>query len=156
MPLSTASSWPDVADARRIAGFLDVHAEVDDVGDDLRVGLRLVVAAHHAERHHRAPVLREHRRHQRVQRPLVRADLVRMTRLQRESRAAVVQRDAGVAGHEAGAEAAEERLDERDHVAVAVRRRQVDRVAAIDAGEVRCVVLAAALVMSISRRRDAA
>ena len=36
-----------------IAGLLHVHAEVDDVGDDLRVGLRLVVAAHHAERHQR-------------------------------------------------------------------------------------------------------
>ena len=100
MPLSTASSWPSVAHARGVAGFLHVHAEVDDVGDDLRVGLRLVVAAHHAECHPRRAVLREHRRHERVQRPLVRADLVGVAGLQREAGAAILQRDAGLARDE--------------------------------------------------------
>src|SRR6185436_10192337 len=98
----------DVPDARRIARLLHVHAEVDDVGDDLRVSLRLVVAAHHAEGHHGSAVLRKHRGNQRMQGPFVRADLMRMPRLQRESRAAVLQRDAGVAGHEARAKAVEE------------------------------------------------
>ena len=49
--------------------------------------------------------------------------------VQREQAAAVVQHDAGVAGDDAGAEGLEERLDQRDDVAVAVGGGQVDGVA---------------------------
>ena len=80
---------------------------------------------------HGLPSLHDHRRHQRVQRTLVRADLIRMPGRQGEAGAAVVQRDAGLAGDEAGAKARKQRLNERDHVALAVSGSQVDRVAAI-------------------------
>ena len=93
-----------VAHARGLAGVLDVHAEVDEVHHHLRVRLRLIVAAHHAERHPRLAVLQDHRGHERVQRPLVRANLIGMARHEVEARAAVVQRDAGLAGDDAGAE----------------------------------------------------
>ena len=56
--------------------------------------------------------------------------------VEREAGAAVVQRDAGLAGDDAGAEAAEQRLDERDDVALAVGGGHVDGVAAIAAGEI--------------------
>ena len=59
-----------------------------------------------------------------------------MSGLQSESRAAIVQRDSCVSGDKAGAEAAEEGLNERHHVAVAVGGGEIDRVAAIDAGEI--------------------
>ena len=51
-----------VVEARRVAGLLQVHAEVDEVDDDLHVALRLHVAAHHAEAHERLAVLRHERR----------------------------------------------------------------------------------------------
>ena len=38
-----------VAEARRLARLLDVHAEVDQVGEHLGMSLRLHVATHHAE-----------------------------------------------------------------------------------------------------------
>ena len=48
-----------------------------------------------------------------------------------------MQRDAGVAGDDAGAEAAEQRLDERDDVALAVGGGEVDGIAVVAAGEFR-------------------
>ena len=105
-------------------------------GDDLGVRLGLVVAAHHAERHIRLAVFHDHRGHQRVQRPLVRTDLVGMARRQVEAGAAIVQRDAGFARDESRAEAAEQRLDERHDVALAVSRGHVNRVAEIAAVEI--------------------
>ncbi len=38
-----------VQDARRVAGFLEVHAEVDQVDQDLHLALGLGGAAHHPE-----------------------------------------------------------------------------------------------------------
>jgi hypothetical protein len=74
-----------------------MHAEVDDVGDDLRVCLCLVVAAHHAERHDRAPFLASIAGTNVCVTACV-AGLVQVTRLQREARAAIVQRNAGLVG----------------------------------------------------------
>src|SRR5579872_2742518 len=45
----------DVVPARRIARFLHVHAEVDDVSEHLHVSLRLHVTAHQAESEKRLP-----------------------------------------------------------------------------------------------------
>ena len=71
---------PEVAHAGGFAGLLQVHVEVHQLGHDLRVRLRLVVAPHHAERHPRPAVAEQHRRHQRVQRALVGPDFVGVPR----------------------------------------------------------------------------
>jgi len=47
--------------ARRFEGSLNIHLEVDHVGDELRVGLRLVPAAHDAEGHASVALLGEGR-----------------------------------------------------------------------------------------------
>ena len=52
-----------------------------------------------------------------------------MARPQREQRAAIVQRDPGVAGDDPGAEGFVDRLDQRDDVAVLIGDGQVDGVA---------------------------
>jgi hypothetical protein len=44
-------------DARRVAGFLQVHAEIDQVDHDLRMPLRLHRAAHHPKLIHGLPSL---------------------------------------------------------------------------------------------------
>ena len=63
-----------------------------------------------------------------MERTLAGGDDVGMSLPEREETAAVVQRDAGIAGDDPGAEALEDRLDQRDDVAVAIGGGQVDRV----------------------------
>ena len=68
MPVRTDSGTRDSIDhvaagereLRHARGFerrLNVHAVIDDVGDELRVGLRLVPAAHDAEGAARRPAV---------------------------------------------------------------------------------------------------
>ena len=45
-----------MVEADRVAGLLQVHPEVDQVHEHLRVALRLHVAAHQAEGHQRLAV----------------------------------------------------------------------------------------------------
>src|SRR5690606_14350147 len=61
-----------VLDARRVAGLLQVHAEVDQVHHDLHVALRLHGSAHHAEAHPRLSVLRDEGRDDGLERALAR------------------------------------------------------------------------------------
>ena len=70
------------------------------------------------------------RRNDRVQRPLARREHVRMRAIEREQRAAILQRKSGAFGDDARPEAREVALDERHHVAVAIDDGQIRRVAA--------------------------
>ena len=133
-----------MVDARRFARFLDVHPEIDEIHHDLRVALRLVVAAHDAERHPGPPVFHDERGDQRVQRALVRCDLIRMARREIEQAAAIVQEDPRIAGDDARPEIREQRLNERHEVSFAVGDGHVDRIAAIEPGEVLVRLLARA------------
>ncbi len=63
--------------ARRVAACLRILVVVGEPRDHLHVALRLHVAAHHAEAHHRLGVAREESRDDGVERALARADLVR-------------------------------------------------------------------------------
>src|SRR4051812_17558238 len=68
-----AAGWvrrADVVCARRIAGFLETHVEVEQVNENLHVALRLHVAAHDAEAHHGFTVLGDESRDDRVERAL--------------------------------------------------------------------------------------
>ena len=114
--------------AREVERFLHVQLVVHQVRHDLHVPLRLHVAAHDAERQPRASVLHHHRRHQRVERPLARRQLVGMSGRQRKEAAAILQDDPRVSGDDARAEGFVDRLDERDHVALRVGGGQIDRV----------------------------
>ena len=110
------------------------QAEVGDVGHELRVRLRLVPSAHDPEGDPRAVLLHEPR-DDRVERPLARRQRVRVVRLEREQRAAVLQHEAGAVRDDAGAEPGVVALDQRHHVAVAIDRRQVDGVVPLRAGD---------------------
>ena len=69
-PRSTSVRLALEEHARRVDRRLHVHAVVDHVGDELRVAHRLIVRAHHAERHFAAPVAHRERRNDGVHRPL--------------------------------------------------------------------------------------
>src|SRR5260221_8016682 len=118
--------------ARRVRRFLRVAAAVDHLGEDLDVADRLVVAAHDAERHHRAAVLHGKTRDDRMHRPLARRDRVGMTGHGAEAHAAIMQDDTGFRRVDAAAETGEERVDEGDRVAVAVDDREIGGVLVLD------------------------
>ena len=58
--------------ARAVAGLLHVQAEIDAVGDDLRLALRLHVAAHHPEAQPGLAASRREARDDGLERPLAR------------------------------------------------------------------------------------
>ena len=105
--------------ARAVAGGLDVEAVVDAVDDDLRLALRLHVAAHDAEGHPGLAVLGGEAGNDGLEGALAGLVDVGMAVLKREEFAAVLEHEAEAVGDEAGAHAAEVGLDHGDHHAVA-------------------------------------
>src|SRR5579884_2552442 len=98
-----ASGEAELGEARGFEGGLYVHAEVHDVGNELRVRLRLIEAAHDAEGDARFALLHEGG-DDRVQRALVAGHDVGRAGLEIEEGAAVLQRKAGAVGDEKRAE----------------------------------------------------
>src|SRR6516164_8819370 len=98
----------------------------------MRLPNRLVMPAHDAERHHRAAVLDEHRRDDRVQWPLPRRNRIRVARDRAEARAAVLQQYPTLRRKDAGAEAGEQRVDKGAGVAVSIYDTEVDGVLVLD------------------------
>src|SRR2546421_12360715 len=89
---------------------LDVHAEIDDIGNKLRMSLSLVEARHNAEANSFV-ILLHHGRNDGVQRTLMSCKRVRLARLHVETAAAIMQYEAGVLRHQARAKAACIRLN---------------------------------------------
>ena len=113
----------------RVAGLLEVHAKVDDVAHDLHMALRLHVAAHHAETHERLAVLRDERGNDRVKWTLARLENVGMPFFEREQRPAILKTEAQTVRHQPRPETAIITLDQRYHVTILIRNRQVDSIA---------------------------
>src|SRR4051794_11492615 len=90
--------------ARHIDGFLHVAAVIEHVGEDVHLPDRLILSAHHAERHHGAAILRYQTRNDCVQRPLAWRDAVGMARLNAKTAAAILQEDTRLVRHDRGAE----------------------------------------------------
>src|SRR3954470_24068970 len=82
--------------ARHIDRLLHVAAIIEDVGHDMGLANRLILSAHHRERHHRTAALGEQARHDRVQRALAAGDAIRMPGLDAEAAGAVLEQDAGL------------------------------------------------------------
>ncbi len=79
-----------MTNARGVAGFLQVHAEVDEVHQNLHVPLRLHVAAHHAEAQPRLAVFRHEGRDDGVEGALAGLVDIKMAFFQSEQGAAVL------------------------------------------------------------------
>jgi len=109
---------------------------IDDVGDELHVGLRLVPAAHDAEGAANDAVAGflgpfHEPGNDRVERTLPRRERIGMRRVHREQPATALQHEARTVGHQAGSEVGEVALNERDHVAGSIDHAQTGRVAAV-------------------------
>src|ERR1700736_5736280 len=112
--------------ARRIDSGLNRHATVDQVGDELQVGLDLPERPWRTADDLRPPVLQQHPGVQSVHRPLARRQPVRTVRVEAEAAHSVVEQDAGAAGHDtiSGVEA----VDIGHHVACLVDHAEIRRV----------------------------
>ena len=125
------------AEARRVERSLRVHSVEQQVEQQLHVTLRLHEAAHHAKRRHQLVAAavgrrRQHAGNDRVERPLPRAERIRVAVDERKVGAAVVQREAAAGGHEAAPKAHVIRVDERARVAIGVDGAQVHGVRAVE------------------------
>ena len=117
------------APARRVAGRLRLLPIVEHAHQGLQVALRLHVATHHAEAHHRLSVLRQESRDDGVERALARAHQVVAAGVERETVAAVLQAQPVARDDHTRAEAHVVALDEADHHAAGVGRGQIDGAA---------------------------
>ena len=123
-----AAAKGQLGEARSFQRRLDVHVVVHQVRNELRVRLRLVVAAHDAEADVDVVLLHEGR-DDGVQRPFARRKRVGMRRIQFEQRAAILQVEPVFVHHYARSEAQVHALDQRRDVAVAIDHREINRVA---------------------------
>src|SRR6202158_3814158 len=112
----------------RLQRRLNVHLEVRDVRDELRVRLRLIPSAHNAKCHSRLASLRESG-NDGVARPLAPRQRIRRSAIQRKQRASIVQRESRSGCHDSRSKLRVITLDQRDHVSVAVHHAQIRRIA---------------------------
>ena len=112
-----------------VAGFLEAHVEIEQIDENLHVPLRLKVAAHHAEAHHRLAVFGDEGGNDCVERSFAGGVGVWVAGFEIEQLAAVLQAEAELWRTQARSEAAEVALDERDHVVVFVGRSEINRIA---------------------------
>src|ERR1700738_4287520 len=113
--------------ARHIDGFLHVATVVEHISQHTNLPDRLILPAHHTERHYRATIFGREAGYDRVQRPLSRRDAVGMAGLNAETATAILQQDAGLVGDDRRTEGVRDRIDERTDVAVLVHHSDVDR-----------------------------
>jgi hypothetical protein len=82
-----------MVEAGCVAGRLDVHPEIDDVDENLRVPLGLHVSTHQPEREPGFAVFGHEARNDRVERPLMRLEAVGMRGIERERAASVLKHE---------------------------------------------------------------
>src|ERR1700730_498301 len=98
--------------ARHIDRLLHVAAAVEHVGQHMHLPDRLILSAHHAERHHRAAIFGREARNDGVQRPLAWRDAIGMAGLNAEAATAILQENARLVGDDRRAEGMRDRIDE--------------------------------------------
>ncbi len=100
----------EMTPARGVAGFLDVHAEIDDVGQNLDMALRLHVAAHQPEGQERLAVLQDEAGDDGLERAFARRIDVGGRRIERIELAAILEHEAQMIRDQPRAHAAIVRL----------------------------------------------
>src|SRR5438132_796388 len=91
--------------ARRIAGFLQVHSEIDQVENDLDMTLRLHLPAHDAKAHEWLAIFCDEGRNDRMKWAFVRRVAVRLAFFEVKKRSAILECKAKPIGTNTGAKA---------------------------------------------------
>src|SRR5262249_18810436 len=100
-----------------------------DVGNELRMRLRLVEAAHDSKCNPQI-ALRHESRNDGVQWPFAAGQHVRAARVESEKAATILEDEPCSRGHQTGAEGAVIALDVRNHVSLGIHRAQVSGIVA--------------------------
>ena len=112
----------------RVTGFLQVHAEIDQVDDDLGVRLGLHTSSHDTKAEPRFAIARDKSGNNCMERSLPRLEYIEVPCLQRKQLAAILEVESQLHGHHARSHAAVVTLDQGNHVSVAIGDRQIDCV----------------------------
>ena len=123
-----------VLPARSVTCFLHVQTKIDLVRQNLDVPLRLHSTAHHAEGFPRFSIFHHKTRNDGVEGTFARRVNVGVIRFHREKLATILKHEAESRHNDPAAHAAVITLNERDHIALIVRRAHVNSVAVIDWG----------------------
>src|SRR5580765_5427932 len=81
---------------RRFARLLHIHTKVDEIDQNLRMSLRLIIAAHDTERPDRLAVFKQHAGNQRMERSLSRGYDIGMPRIELEQSSPILQHNASI------------------------------------------------------------
>src|SRR5438034_10217383 len=127
-----------VLPARSVTCFLHVQTKIDLVRQNLDVPLRLHSTAHHAEGFPRFSIFHHKTRNDGVEGTFARRVNVGVVRFHREKLAAILKHEAESRHYDPAAHAAVIALNERDHIALIVRRAHVDGVAVVQRGTLWC------------------
>src|SRR2546423_11965372 len=95
-----------------VAGFLQVHPEIDEIKNDLDMSLRLHLSAHHAKADEWLAIFCDERRNDRVKGSLVRRVAIQLAFLEVKKRSAILERKAKPIGTNARSKSKVEALDE--------------------------------------------
>src|SRR5438477_5022679 len=126
------ASWFVIAlvlPARSVARFLHVQAKIDLIRQDLDVSLWLHSATHHAKDFPRFPIPDHKTRNDSVERTVTRGMNIGVAGFHREKLATILKHEAESRHNNPAAHAAIIALNERDHIALIVRRAHVNSVA---------------------------
>src|SRR5690349_11690575 len=110
--------------ARGFERLLHIHAVIDDIGNELRMGERLIGSAHNAKPDMRIAALHESR-NDGVKRPFAARKYVWMVWLECETEAAILKNEAHSVNRHPGAERRRYALNPAHHVAGAIDDREI-------------------------------
>src|SRR5262249_43065258 len=117
--------------------LLRVHTAVEQAMDEMGMADRLIMSAHHPERHYRAAILDQRAGDDRMERQFARRDRVWVMRDRTETSAAIVQQHTALRREDPCSKRREQRIDERAGVAVAVDDTEVHCVLVLELGPAR-------------------
>ena len=113
---------------RRVYGALQVHTKILQVRCKARVTTWLIGSAHHAKGNRHLAILADHAGDDCMHRAFAALQFVRMAFFQRETRTAVLQKDAELVRSDSRAKPVENGIDQRHRHTVAIHNGDVDRV----------------------------
>ena len=120
--------------SRGVARLLQIHTEINQIQNNLHLPLRLHITAHNAETHKWFSILRYKTRNYRMKRSFVRGVAVQKTILQIKQLAAVLQNKPKAVRRHPGTHSSVVALNQRNHIAVFVRHRKINRISRIGIG----------------------
>ena len=101
-----------MAPPRRLNRRLRIHSQIENIVQNLQIGLRLLVGSRAPAGSKKFPALKNHIGVQRVRRPFARLQRVGFARVETEAAQPIIQDDSRVTGDDPGPERSEDTLNQ--------------------------------------------